>query len=102
MQITAEEFMDQNPDVDITISGGGSRVGIAVFIDKIADIIRSSRRIPANIKMKQIDSQTAKPSGGSKLEKLLVGRTVSVRINQLWLYSVTPIPEPLKFSTNLS
>jgi len=90
MQIVAEEFMYQNPDVDITVSGGGSGVGIAALIDRIADIAMSSRQIkaeeldkavakglsiqefeiakdaitvivsPANAKMNQIDSQTLK------------------------------------------
>ena len=90
MQIVAEEFMYQNPDVNITVSGGGSGVGIAALIDKITDIAMSSRQIkteeldkavakglsiqefeiakdaitvivsPANTKMNQIDSQTLK------------------------------------------
>ena len=45
MQIVAEEFMYQNPDVNITVSGGGSGVGIAALIDKITDIAMSSRQI---------------------------------------------------------
>jgi len=90
MQIIAEEFMNQNPEVEITVSGGGSGVGIAALIDKIADIAMSSRKIkseeeekaisnglaiqefeiakdaitvivnPANSKMNWIDSQTLK------------------------------------------
>lgn len=90
MQIIAEEFMNQNPKVEITVSGGGSGVGIAALIDKIADIAMSSRKIkseeekkaisnglairefeiakdaitiivnPANSKMNRIDSQTLK------------------------------------------
>ncbi|NLJ50266.1 MAG: PstS family phosphate ABC transporter substrate-binding protein [Candidatus Atribacteria bacterium] len=90
MQIVAEEFMYQNPDVDITVSGGGSGVGIAALIDKIASVAMSSRKIkteeldkavakglsvqefeiakdaitvivsPANTKINQIDSQTLK------------------------------------------
>jgi len=45
MQIIAEEFMINHPDVDITVSGGGSGVGIAALMDKIADIAMSSRKI---------------------------------------------------------
>ena len=44
-QAAAEMFMRQNPDVDITVRGGGSGVGIASFIDKTCDIADSSRAI---------------------------------------------------------
>ena len=90
MQIIAEEFMNQHPDVDITISGGGSGVGIAALVDNITDIAMSSRKIkpeeeekalskglkieeyeiakdavtiivnPANTKVNHIDSETLK------------------------------------------
>lgn len=48
MQIMAEEFMNDYPEYEVTISGGGSGVGIAALIDQIADIAMSSREIKEN------------------------------------------------------
>lgn len=42
-QITAEVFMDQHPDVKISVQGGGSGIGIAGIIDGTCDIGDSSR-----------------------------------------------------------
>jgi phosphate transport system substrate-binding protein len=42
-QIAAEEFMNANPDVTISIQGGGSGVGIASLMDKTCDIADASR-----------------------------------------------------------
>jgi phosphate transport system substrate-binding protein len=42
-QLTAEEFMNANPDVTISIQGGGSGVGIASLMDKTCDIADASR-----------------------------------------------------------
>ena len=44
-QKTAEAYMKQNPDVKISISGGGSGNGIKALIDGSADIADSSRFI---------------------------------------------------------
>lgn len=43
--VWAEEFMKNNPDVNITVSGPGSGVGIAALIDSTTDICQSSRKI---------------------------------------------------------
>ena len=42
-QIAAEVFMNRNPDVNISVQGGGSGVGIASIIDGTCDIADSSR-----------------------------------------------------------
>jgi len=42
-QLAAEEFMNANPDVTISIQGGGSGVGIASLMDKTCDIANASR-----------------------------------------------------------
>lgn len=42
-QATAEDFMDKNPDADISVQGGGSGVGIAALIDGTCDIADASR-----------------------------------------------------------
>jgi phosphate transport system substrate-binding protein len=44
-QKVAEEYMSQNPDVKISISGGGSGEGIKALIDGTTDIADSSRFI---------------------------------------------------------
>ena len=44
-QACAEKFMDDNPDVDISVQGGGSGVGISSLLDKTTDIADSSRAI---------------------------------------------------------
>lgn len=50
-QIAAEHFMNENPQADISIQGGGSGVGIAALIDGTCDIADASR----SIKDKEID-----------------------------------------------
>lgn len=44
-QITAEAYMKEHPGVNISVSGGGSGVGIKSLIDGICDIADSSRFI---------------------------------------------------------
>ncbi|MBN1545195.1 MAG: PstS family phosphate ABC transporter substrate-binding protein [Syntrophaceae bacterium] len=49
-QATAEAYMKHKPDVNISISGGGSGDGIKALIDKSTDIANSSRDLkPAEI-----------------------------------------------------
>jgi len=54
MQIITEEFMDENPDIEVTISGGGSGVGIAALLDQIVPIAMSSREMKENEKQKGV------------------------------------------------
>ncbi len=61
-QIMAEEFMDENHDITISVQGGGSGVGIASLIDGTADIADSSR------KMSRDEIERAKASGVSPYE----------------------------------
>lgn len=44
-QKAAEEFMDMNPDVNISVRGGGSSVGIAALLDGTVQIADASRSI---------------------------------------------------------
>lgn len=44
-QVTAEAYMDQNPDINISIRGGGSGTGIASLIDDAVELAQSSRFI---------------------------------------------------------
>jgi len=54
--VWAEEFMANNDDVSIAVSGAGSGVGIAALIDGTTDIAQSSR----SIKQSEIDAAVAK------------------------------------------
>jgi phosphate transport system substrate-binding protein len=55
-QNAAERFMDKHLDVNISVHGGGSGVGIAAITDGTADIANSSR----SIKDKEIENCKAK------------------------------------------
>ncbi|MDD5614372.1 MAG: substrate-binding domain-containing protein, partial [Candidatus Omnitrophica bacterium] len=44
-QLVAERFMAENRDIDISLQGGGSGVGVASIIDGTADIGNASRPI---------------------------------------------------------
>jgi phosphate transport system substrate-binding protein len=43
----AEKFMAQNPDIDVSITGGGSGTGIAALLNGTTDICMASRSIKA-------------------------------------------------------
>lgn len=47
-QVAAEEFMARNPDIGISVQGGGSGVGIASLLDGTTDIANASRRIKSS------------------------------------------------------
>ncbi|MDD4309113.1 MAG: PstS family phosphate ABC transporter substrate-binding protein [Candidatus Cloacimonetes bacterium] len=55
-QATAEAFMDKNPDINISVRGGGSGVGVAALQNKTVDIANSSR----SMKSKEIAACKAK------------------------------------------
>lgn len=55
-QACAEAFMDKYPNIDVTVRGGGSGVGIAALIDGTCDIAMSSREI----KTKEISNARSK------------------------------------------
>ena len=44
-QMAAEVFMELHPEVNVSVRGGGSGVGIAALIDQTADIANASRPI---------------------------------------------------------
>ncbi|KPK62547.1 phosphate ABC transporter substrate-binding protein [candidate division WOR_3 bacterium SM23_42] len=56
-QAAAEAYMDNNPDADITVRGGGSGTGIAALIDGATDIADASRP------MKDKEIKTAREKG---------------------------------------
>ena len=51
-QQTAERFMNQHPDARVTVTGGGTGVGISALMDHTTDIAMASRPIKFSEKMK--------------------------------------------------
>ena len=51
-QQTAEWFMNKNPDARVTVTGGGTGVGISALLDNTTDIAMASRPIKFSEKMK--------------------------------------------------
>ena len=51
-QQTAERFMNQHPDTRVTVTGGGTGVGISALLDQTTDIAMASRAIKFSEKMK--------------------------------------------------
>lgn len=49
---TAERFMNQHPDARVTVTGGGTGVGISALMDNTTDIAMASRPIKFSEKMK--------------------------------------------------
>jgi phosphate transport system substrate-binding protein len=58
-QKAAEVFMKSNPSAKITVTGGGSGVGIAALIDGSTDICMSSRPMKMDEKLKMQDAGRA-------------------------------------------
>ncbi len=74
-QATAEAFMDIHPDVNITVRGGGSSVGIASIISGTVDIGDASR----HIKTKEI--LKAKELGVNPVENVIANDGIAVVIH---------------------
>ena len=51
-QQTAERFTNQHPDTRVTVTGGGTGVGISALLDNTTDIAMASRPIKFSEKMK--------------------------------------------------
>lgn len=51
-QQTAERFMNQHPQARVTVTGGGTGVGISALLDNTTDIAMASRPIKFSEKMK--------------------------------------------------
>lgn len=51
-QQAAENFMNKNPQARVTVTGGGSGVGISALLDNTTDIAMASRAIKFSEKMK--------------------------------------------------
>ena len=75
MQIIVEEFMAQNEDIEVTVGGGGSGVGISALLDGVIDIAMASRQ------MKEEEWQKAKDKGLDIREIEIAKDALSVIVN---------------------
>ena len=64
-QQTAERFMALNPDARVTVTGGGTGVGISALLDGTTDIAMASRPIKFSEKMKV-------KTAGKEVEEVIV------------------------------
>ncbi|MFH1945927.1 MAG: PstS family phosphate ABC transporter substrate-binding protein [Acidobacteriota bacterium] len=74
-QSCAEAFMNQHSDIDISVAGGGSGVGIASIIDGTADIGDASRSI------KDSEREKAKSNGIDTYENIVAADGIAVIVN---------------------
>jgi len=74
-QVAAEEFMEANPDINISVQGGGSGVGIASLVDGTTDIADASRKI----KSKEIDK--AKAAGINPYQNIIAMDGIAVVVH---------------------
>jgi phosphate transport system substrate-binding protein len=74
-QPCAEVFMDQNPDIDISIQGGGSGVGITSLIDGTCDIGNSSRPV------KEEEVATANEKGVELFANIIAKDAIAVIVH---------------------
>ncbi|MBN1327176.1 MAG: PstS family phosphate ABC transporter substrate-binding protein [Candidatus Cloacimonetes bacterium] len=75
-QATAEIFMNQNPDINISVRGGGSSVGIASIIAGTVDIGNASR----HIKTKEIT--TARENGVNPNEIVVANDGIAIVLHK--------------------
>lgn len=74
-QACSEVFMDQNPDVTISVQGGGSGVGIASIIDGTCDIGNASRPI------KDKEIATAQEKGVNPIAHVVARDAIAVVVH---------------------
>ena len=75
-QAWAEEYGKINPDVAVSVSGGGSGTGIAAMINGTVDIANASRR------MKDKEIEMARERGQQPLEHVVGYDALAVFLNQ--------------------
>ncbi|MGB9939945.1 PstS family phosphate ABC transporter substrate-binding protein [Methanosarcina sp.] len=74
-QTEAEEFMIENPEQSVTVTGGGSGVGIAALIDGEVDIATASREMKAD------EIKAAQANGINPTEHTIAYDGISVVVN---------------------
>lgn len=74
-QMEAEEYMKANPSAAVTVTGGGSGVGISALIEGTTDIAQASRR------MKFDEKQKLQNSGDKVAEKIVAYDALAVVVH---------------------
>lgn len=74
-QLAAERFMDKNPDISISVRGGGSGVGISDIILGRVDIGNASRQI------KNKETKSAKENGVNIFETVVANDGIAIIVN---------------------
>ena len=74
-QTLSEIYMNQHPEATITVTGGGSGVGISALLDGTTDIAMASRRIKFSEKMK------AKSAGEDLVEAIIAYDALAVVVH---------------------
>jgi phosphate transport system substrate-binding protein len=74
-QSAAETYMDDNPNADITVRGGGSGTGIAALIDGATDIADASRP------MKAKEIKIARENGINPVEHIVARDGIAVIVH---------------------
>ncbi len=74
-QQTAEKFMAQNSNARVTVTGGGTGVGISALLDETTDIAMASRAIKFSEKMK------VKAAGKNVKEVIIAYDALAVVVN---------------------
>ncbi|AYK15481.1 MAG: PstS family phosphate ABC transporter substrate-binding protein [Methanosarcina flavescens] len=74
-QAEAEEFMNENPGKSVTVTGGGSGVGITALIDGEVDIATASRE------MRNEEVEYARVNGINPVEHAIAYDGISVIVN---------------------
>lgn len=71
----AERYQGENPDVRISVTGGGSGTGIAALINRTVDLANASRKI----KTEELDE--AKANGVNPVEHIIARDAIAVIVN---------------------
>jgi phosphate transport system substrate-binding protein len=71
----AENYQGLHPEVNISVTGGGSGTGIAALINKTVDIANASRKI------KPEESAAAKKNGSDPVEFIVARDAIAIMVN---------------------
>ncbi|MFZ0532898.1 MAG: phosphate ABC transporter substrate-binding protein [Anaerolineales bacterium] len=72
----AEKYQQFHPEVEISVTGGGSGTGIAALINGTVDIANASRQI------KPEEIQQAQKNGGNPVEYVVARDAIAIIVNQ--------------------
>ena len=76
-QELAEDYLEEHPDGEVIVTGGGSGVGIAALMENTTDIAMASRRIKFPILSLSLPASSSRAFSGARLP---TGRRLAERI----------------------